>query len=135
MKITKESDYALRIVLFLCKKGMDTKTDAKTIGELENVTLRFTLKILRKLTQAGITKSFRGVHGGYSLAKSPETVTMLEVIEVIEGNININACLGNNKLCNAGRASFCTLHQKFKFAQEELRKNLTVTFESIMNTK
>ncbi len=48
MKITQETDYAFRILLFLGRLGVGHKVDAKTISDTEGVTLRFTLKILRK---------------------------------------------------------------------------------------
>ena len=76
MKITQESDYAFRILLFLGNLGVGKKVDAKTISEAEGVTLRFTLKILRKLTIGKFVISFRGVNGGYALDKEPKEITM-----------------------------------------------------------
>ena len=68
MRITLESDYALRILASMAQ--YDGVTDAKTISSDTSVTLRFTLKILNKLVQGGIVESFKGARGGYKLKAS-----------------------------------------------------------------
>ena len=90
MFITLETDYAVRITSVLCRKGV--KTDAKSISEEAAVTLRFTLKILRKLVGAGLVKSFKGTRGGYIIDKKPEDITLRMVIEAIEGPYYFSRC-------------------------------------------
>lgn len=136
MKITQESDYAMRIVLFLSRLGVGTKIEAKAISEAEGVTLRFTLKILRKLTQKGIVASFRGVHGGYTLAKDPQEITMKDVIEAVEGEIFINRCLNSRENCNIQRGNVCTVHKELARIQRNLLEDLSsVTFKKLMEEK
>lgn len=136
MKITQESDYAMRIVLFLSRLGVGTKIEAKVISEAEGVSLRFTLKILRKLTQKGIAASFRGVHGGYALAKDPQEITMKDVIEAVEGEIYINRCLNSRENCNIQRGSVCTVHKELARIQRNLLEDLSsVTFKKLMEEK
>ncbi|MEG2082378.1 MAG: Rrf2 family transcriptional regulator, partial [Oscillospiraceae bacterium] len=74
MHITKESDYAVRIVY--CLACGDCRTDAKTISERTGVTLRFSLKILNKLVQSGIVKSYKGAKGGYELELPPKDISL-----------------------------------------------------------
>lgn len=74
MHITLESDYAIRIVLYLSQ--IQKRAEAKNISENTEVTLRFALKILRKLVAAGIVKSFKGTQGGYELNKAPAEITL-----------------------------------------------------------
>ena len=61
------------------------RLDAKTISEMTGVTLRFSLKILRKLVAAGIIKSFKGTQGGYEIGRELDHISLGEVIETIEG--------------------------------------------------
>ena len=82
MHINLESDYAARIVYCLTK--VDGRLDAQSIAEETCVSLRFTLKIMRKLVAAGIVRSFKGAKGGYQLARGPESVTLRQVIEAVE---------------------------------------------------
>ena len=65
MRCTHEADYAIRVTCCLAFSG--SKVGAKQISESTGVTLRFALKILRKLIQADIVKSFKGASGGYML--------------------------------------------------------------------
>ena len=65
MRITREVDYALRIVLMLSRE--QKQIEAKVISESNGIPYRFTLKILRKIVQAGIIRSYRGVNGVYVL--------------------------------------------------------------------
>ncbi|AOY77741.1 RrF2 family transcriptional regulator [Clostridium formicaceticum] len=112
MKITQEADYAIRIILFLSKLGRDAKIDALKISESENIPTRFTLKILRKLTKVGLTKSFRGVNGGYSLNREPEKITFRDVIEAIDGPIYIKRCLYDPNHCNLHKTTnTCDIHK------------------------
>lgn len=91
MHITLESDYAIRIVA--CLAAEQRRMDAKSIAEMTDVTLRFSLKILRKLVGGGIIRSFKGVQGGYELAKSPSDISLNDVIEIFEGTYRISRCL------------------------------------------
>ena len=83
MFITLEADYAVRIVSVLCREK--DKMDAKTISNDACVTLRFALKILRKLVAADIVKSYKGTQGGYIINKDPAQLTLKDVLEAIEG--------------------------------------------------
>mgnify|MGYP002552668825 CR=1 FL=1 len=94
MRITHEADYAIRVAYCLALAG--EKQCAKDISEATGVTLRFALKILRKLTQSGITKSYKGVAGGYELNHSPSEISLGAIIECIDGPIAINHCLANS---------------------------------------
>ena len=72
MRITLESDYALRIISALAID--DNVIDATALSEKTSVTLRFTLKILHKLVQGDLVISYKGSKGGYKLKKSPDKI-------------------------------------------------------------
>lgn len=97
MHITLEADYAVRIVHVLAQSGK--RLDAKTISEMTGVTLRFSLKILRKLVAAGIVKSFKGTQSGYEIGKPAEEISLGEVIETIEGRYTLNRCVTGEYAC------------------------------------
>ena len=101
MKITREADYALRIVSMLAFEN--SQIEAKNISEQKAIPYRFTLKILRKLVNAGIVKSYRGVNGGYMLSRDISEITLYDVIETIDGTIDINRCIAEPEICaNSG---------------------------------
>lgn len=136
MKITQEADYAFRVVFYLSKLGYGEKIEAKVISEEENIPLRFLLKLLRKLTQANIIKSYRGVNGGYSLNQMPEDISFKDVIEAIDGPIYINRCLYNPEECNLNRTPKCEIHNALDKVQSKLVTELKgITFKDILDKK
>ena len=98
MRMTHEADYAIRVVYCLAESG--EKMSAKEISDASGVTLRFALKILRKLIQAGIVQSYKGVSGGYALQKQASEVSLGGFVECIDGLITINHCLSNEFDCS-----------------------------------
>ena len=98
MRITQETDYGFRVILYLSKLGYGEKIEAKSISKDQGIPLRFLLKLLRKLTRHGIIKSYRGVNGGYSLNRMPDEITLKDVIEAIDGPIFINRCLDDPEI-------------------------------------
>jgi Rrf2 family protein len=63
---------------------------------------------LQKLTKADLVKSFRGVKGGVRLAKKPEEISLLDVIETIEGDVGMNICAVNERACDQSKE--CSVH-------------------------
>ena len=126
MYITLESDYAIRIVdcLAVEKKRMD----AKAIAQQTEVTLRFALKILRKLVSAGIVQSYKGSLGGYELAKAPGEITLRDVIETIEGTYVFSRCLRDGSCLRMGKDR-CKFSRTFISITDYVRDSLSrVTF-------
>ena len=111
MYITLETDYAVRITALLCRS--EVRLDAKTIAEQTSVTLRFSLKILRKLVSAGIVKSFKGTQGGYVIAMDPKDITLKMVIEAIEGKCCFSRCLQPDSDCSRGASKKCPFRDAF----------------------
>ena len=133
MRITLESDYALRIVTVLAQS--DKVSDANTIAELTSVTPRFALKILRKLVQGGLVISYKGVNGGYKLKVSSEDITLKNVIELIDGPIAIARCLDSGESCSMIRnKSACIYHHIFdKISLELAAKLQNITIKDVLS--
>lgn len=125
MRITQEADYAFRIVRCLgSMKGL--KMGSTQISEETVIPHRFTFKILRKLTQAGITGSIRGKGGGYKLVKEPADISLLEVLEVIDGPLLINRCLEDGYVCSMHKDdAVCEIHKTIGQVGNELRDKLS----------
>lgn len=126
MRLNQATDYAFRIVIFLARQKPDKIIDARQISEMEKIPIRFLLKTIRLLTHAGIVRSYRGIKGGYQLAKYPEQITLKDVVEAVEGPIAINKCLVNAEDCNKDATGWCPIHKALanvqKVTNEELAK-------------
>lgn len=123
MRITHEADYAIRVACCLAFTG--AKVGAKQISENTGVTLRFALKILRKLIQADIVKSYKGASGGYMLSRAPAEISFGEIIECIDGPIAINHCLTGEFDCTrVAHKSDCDFRRVFSAVNQRLRADL-----------
>lgn len=133
MRITLESDYALRILTDMA--AYDDVTDAKTISADTSVTIRFTLKILHKLVQGDLVQSYKGVNGGYKLKASPDEITLKQVIEMIDGPIAIARCLENEEGCSLNcDKSACDYHHIFDIISIDLANKLNkITINDVIN--
>lgn len=134
MYITLESDYAVRIIS--CLANADKRVDAKTIAEETCVTLRFALKILRKLVAAKLVKSFKGTQGGYELNKAPSEISLKDVIETVEGNYLFNRCLDGTYPCTRGASGNCGYQRAFAEVSVLVNKKLDeYTFDQFIDKK
>ena len=133
MRITLESDYALRIITSLATH--DSVVDAKTLAEENSVTQRFTLKILHKLVTAGLVISFKGVNGGYKLGEPSDKITLKEVIELIDGPIMMVRCLESSESCALNKdKTACIYHHIFDTISLDVAKKLSViTISDVIN--
>ena len=123
MRITHEADYAIRILF--CLASNDGKIGAKKLSDYSGVTPRFTLKILRKLTGAGMVKSYKGMKGGYALQTPAQDISIGQVIELIDGPVRITHCLDDDYECTrmAGDKR-CEFHSSFQEINQKLREDL-----------
>ncbi len=123
MRITHEADYAIRIMYCLAERNQTIS--AKQISDDSGVPSRFALKILRRLTQAGLTESYKGVSGGYQLARAADQISLGEIIEVIDGPIEINHCLSSEFDCSrVQQKNKCTFHRLFSAINQDIRSKL-----------
>lgn len=85
MRFTTQAEYGLICALHLAKNGGDGPVAAREMSEIEGLPTDYTEKILRRLRQAGLVNSIRGVSGGFELAKAPGEISVKDVIEATEG--------------------------------------------------
>ena len=93
MVITRATEYAIRTVIFLAKQPQGEIVLKKDICRTQNVTPAFLTKILQPLIKAGIVSSQRGVGGGFLLARDPQNINLLNLLEAEEGPLRLNHCL------------------------------------------
>jgi len=102
MQITRQADYAVRAVVYLAKLGSDKRAATSQIAQEQQIPPSFLAKIVSQLSVAGLLQTSRGARGGVSLAKSPDEISLLEVVEAIDGPILINECVASSGVCSFG---------------------------------
>lgn len=122
MHLTQETDYAIRIIYCLAKCGC--RKDAASLGEAMNVTLRFSLKILGKLSGAGLVKSYKGTRGGYELARDAHQITLKDVVDAVEGPYTLCRCMAQGGECNRGMSGCCVFQREFARISADVDRQL-----------
>ncbi len=133
MRITLESDYALRIISELAQSN--EVADAKSLAEKTFVSQRFALKILHKLVGGDLVVSYKGVNGGYKLKIPADKITLKDVIELIDGPIAIARCLGSSEVCSMNSdKTACIYHHIFdKISLELAAKLQNITIKDVLS--
>ena len=124
MQITRQADYAVRAVHYLSQLGPDQRAATSQIAQEQRIPPSFLAKIVSQLSVAGLLQTSRGARGGVSLASPPEDITLLEVVEAIDGPIYLNECVADNgSSCVFGEE--CPVRPVWCEAQEELVQRLS----------
>ena len=95
MKLSKKTDYALMAIQYMASKGTDRVVNTKEIAEEYKIPVELLAKVLQKLGKKGLIASQNGPKGGYVLAKTPAAISVLSIIQAIEGQVGITECYHN----------------------------------------
>src|SRR5687767_9950367 len=99
MQITRQADYAVHAVLHLAKMKKGERAATSSVAKEQRIPPSFLAKIVSQLSIAGLLHTSRGARGGVMLARDPKDITLLEVVEAIDGPIQLTACVGENGTC------------------------------------
>ena len=108
------------MVLHMCLLPYGTKITGNELSKAQNIPDRFLLKIMRSLIQNGIMQSFRGVDGGFALAKMPADITLYDVVKAVEGGSYIQRCLYDSESCSRGCHGRCAIQERFAGIQAKM---------------
>jgi len=122
MKITRATDYAVRVLVQLATVPDEGKMQLNALAMATGVRETFLSKILQRLAHQGLVSSHRGTGGGFCLRVLPSKITLLQVVEAMEGRTQLNVCLGEGDSCD--RKFFCSSHPVWQEAQAALTKVL-----------
>lgn len=122
MKLTRAASYALHAVAYMAsQKSYETPVASHDIASaVNNKHPRFLLKVLKPLVDHNVLRSVKGPHGGYRLARSPHDISILEILEAIEGPIQGEPSFTDSKngALNEKLSTICHA------AAEQMRKHL-----------
>jgi Rrf2 family protein len=118
MQITRQADYALRAMHYLAKLDPSQRAATSQIADEMHIPPSFLAKIISQLSIAGLIHTSRGARGGVSMSRPPEEVSVLEVVEAIDGPITLNECTGDISDCPFGED--CMIRPLWCDAQVEL---------------
>ena len=125
MQITRQADYAIRAMLYIAKLKPDERASTINIAKEQHIPSSFLAKIISQLSISGLLHTSRGAKGGVMLAKDPTEITLLDVVESIDGPITLNECSTPDGNCTL--STECPIKDVWCDAQEELVKRLRNT--------
>jgi Rrf2 family protein len=130
MQITRQADYAVRAVLYLAGLNNGRRAPTSEIARKQHIPPSFLAKIVSQLSVAGVVQTSRGARGGVSLARPSRDISLLEVIEAIDGPIMLNECVNDPSACIFGNE--CPVQEVWCDAQTKLVSKLSATtFETL----
>jgi len=130
MKFTRKTDYALRAMQNLARRYFAAKVEGiqpkpvsvQVIAKDSELSLRFLHGIVAKLSRDGLLKTIPGPRGGISLARPPEAISILDIVESVEGKINLMNCMTHPEKC--GVSDGCSIMSVLHTAQTALAASL-----------
>ncbi len=98
MQVSKSLDYAVRSLTYIAKEKASVFT-IRDISQKQHIPQNYLAKIMRKLVQKGLLSSSPGPEGGYSLRKPTEDISLKDIYEAIEGDMQLIDCMEKNVVC------------------------------------
>ncbi|MGI6647685.1 MAG: RrF2 family transcriptional regulator [Bacillota bacterium] len=129
--IRRNTDYAIRALVHLAI-NLGQVVSAGEIAASQEVPIDFLQKILQKFVRQGLVQSHRGIQGGFSLSRDPSQVTVLEIVEIMQGKLVMNRCFLGKDGCP--RAPKCALKQNWLDLEQQLVDSLAgITLQDLAN--
>ena len=134
MKISTKIRYGARAMVELAIHYGEGPIELKEIANKENISPKYLEQVINPLRAGGLVKAVRGSKGGYSLAKPPSEICLYDVIETLEGPLNLLECLGDSKVCP--KVPSCVTRDIWKEVSDAISKIFySVTLEDMVNRK
>ncbi len=135
MKLTTKSRYSLRILIQLAEYTYNKPTAlrGKDISAAQDISEAYLEQIMIPLKTAGLVKTIRGCNGGYRLSKAPQEVTVLDILELFEGEIKFADCFENDNSQQCKRLLRCPTSKVWQHLSDTLRNEAKgITLASII---
>jgi len=118
LQVSRKIDYGLRAMIHLAGLPTGKIASLQDLSVTLHLPREFLAKILKLLTARGLVRSARGAHGGYQLARPARDISFLDVIEAVEGPVQLNVCLDHKDRCDVSAA--CTMYGVWKAGQDRM---------------
>jgi Rrf2 family transcriptional regulator, iron-sulfur cluster assembly transcription factor len=118
LQLTRGGEYGIRAMIYLAGHPVGHVSSLHDVGSEQDIPASFLAKIFQSLVHAGLATSQRGAHGGFSLSRPADQISVRQVIEAIDGPISLNGCVLYPDECR--RSSGCSMHVAWEQAQERM---------------
>jgi Rrf2 family protein len=120
LQVSRKIDYGLRAMIFLASVADGSIVPFREIARAMHIPEDFLAKILKTLVDGRLVLSARGSHGGYQLARHSAEISFLQIIEAIEGPVQMNVCLADSGKESCGLSASCTMQSVWREGQDRM---------------
>jgi Rrf2 family protein len=113
----------MRAAIYIAEQPKEKRNPINEIADSEQIPRDFLAKILKELTRAQILRSYQGVHGGYTLARRPREINLLDIVEAMDGPLGLDLCVRDTNGCDRRHESHKALSPFFSKLQTQARKS------------
>jgi len=132
LKINRQTDYAVRVVLALAQRGEDTRMSSADIQKEMLIPKAFMARIVAQLSREDLVKAFPGRDGGLMLPRSASQITLKDVVEAFEGSILLSECMQVKGEDDCPFQSNCPVRSKWgRVRVAMMREMASITFEDL----
>ena len=121
MRLTAKSEYGLLAMIYLATSAEEGPVSAREISEQQEIPAKFLEQLFVGLRKAGLVNAVRGARGGFVLARTPDQINVLEIVEALEGPLVATVCEGDRGLI-CGRGGACAASAVWNRATAALRE-------------
>lgn len=126
MKLSTKGRYGVKAMVDLAIRYGDSPVSIKSIAERQKLSEFYLEQLFAPLRRAKLIKSIRGAQGGYVLNRSPKDITVADIIEVLEGPIEISSCLDTTECDNMDICPTRFLWEKIKKSIDDVTSSITL---------
>lgn len=99
MKVTTRVRYALRAVVEIAERESNVPVPIRDFARAQGISTKYAKQLMNHLGRAGIVKGFRGVGGGYALARDPEEITVYDIYSALKEDVTLAPCVSQDDIC------------------------------------
>lgn len=118
MQLTRAADYAVRVMVQLAASAAELRLSLPALAKATGAPESFLSKVMQELTHSGLVVSQRGHAGGFAIAPLGRQASVRQVVEAVDGPIQLNVCLGTERTC--ARQIWCPAHPVWIKAQQAM---------------
>jgi Rrf2 family transcriptional regulator, cysteine metabolism repressor len=126
MNVTAKSKYAVRALVELAQRPGDAPVPLVALAEAREIPTQFLEQLFASLRRSGLLQSHRGVYGGFSFQRPPEQITVLDVVEALDGPIEPAVCTSGESCVRRPICSVGDVWVQAKLAVEEVLAGVTI---------
>ena len=125
MKLPTKIRYAVRAVVELAERNDKAPIPVKDISEAQGMSAKYVKQLMNRLQKAGLVRGHPGIHGGYTLAKDPDGISLYDIYQALDISLVLVPCVGSHPDCE--RQDMCSARLVWKRLHDSLEQTLKDT--------